>query len=252
MKRIFLMACGLASATLSIKADVAASANYQLSTISIDGGGGRSSSANYAQQLAIASPAGSSEAIPDAINFGFTAQLNNAPIGVDDTRSHPQDTSVEIPIAGLLANDIDDDNDPIQLTQTDPFSEAGSTITVVGGSVFYAGRPGFTGVDHFKYYIVDSSGEPSSATVTIYLAPDVVNQPQNSVAAIRQPNGTILLRFKGPAGFDEYVIEASDSLTQPVWQPVDTVDAGNDGVVQYFLGAPTASQRYYRAVARNL
>jgi hypothetical protein len=248
----FAISMAVASALNAVAVRAAAtSANYAIAASVIDAGGGRSASANYAQTLSIATLGGLNSGSVNGNAFGFTAQLNNAPMAFDDTRSHPQDSAIQIPIAALLGNDIDDDGDAITLTQTDPLSEAGAAVTVAGDSVFYAGRIGFTGVDHFNYVIADDSGETDTGTVSIYVAPPIGDQPANTVVAIKQADGGYLLRFKGPAGFDEYVIQYNDNLNTNLWQNLVVQPARADGLMEVYVGKPTLQQRYFRAFVRD-
>lgn len=236
----------------SVQAQAATSANYAIVASSIDGGGGVSSGGLYAQTLVIASPAGVTAGGLSVLTQGYAGQLNSAPAPVDDTRSHPPDASVAIPAAALLANDRDDDNDVLRLVQTDPVSEAGAAVTVVGQTIRYGGLIGFYGEDRFKYYLTDGNGEFASATVTLFVAPPAALQDPNSVEIYEQIDGRLLIRFRADLDpqWDEYVIEYTRDLAAPSWARIGSQPAGGDGLVEVLVD-PSQAHGYFRAVARK-
>lgn len=102
------------------------------------------------------------------------------PQAVDDSVTARAGATVTIPVTG---NDWDPDNgDPIAVigVGADAGKSPGNgTVDILdGNSVSYVPNPGFSGIDTFRYTIVDSAGATSSATVTVeLLAPGSPNRP---------------------------------------------------------------------------
>ena len=95
--------------------------------------------------------------------------VNDAPTATDDTYGVAQDTTLNIPVDGVLANDSDPDTgDTLTVTAFDATSANGGTVAVNGdGSFSYTPTFGFTGTDTFGYTISDGNGGTDTATVTI-------------------------------------------------------------------------------------
>lgn len=93
------------------------------------------------------------------------ANINDAPIAVDDNFSTDQDTPINIGAAGLLGNDTDIDGDTLNVAQyTDPSN--GTVVVNSDGSFSYMPDSGFTGTDSFTYQISDGSAASNIAIVT--------------------------------------------------------------------------------------
>jgi len=71
---------------------------------------------------------------------------------------------------GVLDNDSDLEGDTISAIRvTEP--QHGELISFgASGSFFYRAEPGYAGLDHFSYRLVDALGAPSDATATVTLA----------------------------------------------------------------------------------
>src|SRR5687768_9446480 len=88
MKSFAVFILGVLS-LVSTRGAVASSADYQLTMIGLDSGGGHGSSANYTSDVSFGLTVGRSSATLSAANtLGFVAQFNNPPIAMDDLRSH--------------------------------------------------------------------------------------------------------------------------------------------------------------------
>jgi hypothetical protein len=245
----FLFLLFLSSIPLtSLAGEVASSDNYQLTNLSIDGGGQRNNSDNYANDGAIGMIAFRAVAQISVINYvGYTATLNNPPIAFDDILSHPFDQPLVILPPSLLQNDLDIDGDALTLFSADTSSEAHGSITPGRGDLTYTPPPlGFNGIDHFRYRVLDSAGDFGEATVTMVIAPDVQSQINDTIAIFKLSDGSYLLRFRYLKGFSEYHIETTPSLEQP-WELLQSLRAGGDGVASLII-RPDGPRRFYRAV----
>jgi hypothetical protein len=247
MKIIFQI-IALFAFVIGLRADVATSANYAITSATTSGGGGRSSAGPYVQDVLISPIAGREIAqLSVAGILGFIGILNNPPVAVDDIRSRPPDAAVDLLSAALLANDFDPDGDTLSILSVQDTSARGGKVTLVSGSVHYVPPAGFDGVDQFAYTALDSGGDTAVGIVTLSVAPPVSDQPINSIAFIRQSNGTILLRFRQQPGWNEYVIERTEDLANPNWQLVSDTHSGADGIVEIVIDPSQSQQGYYRA-----
>ena len=95
------------------------------------------------------------------------------PHAVDDSVTARAGATVIIPVT---SNDWDPDlGDPIAVSlvgsEAGQSASSGAVNILNGDSVSYVPSPGFSGVDTFKYTIVDSAGQTATATVTVELFP---------------------------------------------------------------------------------
>lgn len=112
--------------------------------------------------------------------------VNEAPVGVDDTYSVERNGSLTVNAAnGVLANDSDPDGDNLFATlQTGPRN--GTFIFNVDGSFSYVPDAGFIGTDTFTYLVNDGT-VTRPVTVTINVTPPpaehIVLDDNNNVAS---------------------------------------------------------------------
>ncbi|WP_249999544.1 Ig-like domain-containing protein [Actinoplanes sp. M2I2] len=89
---------------------------------------------------------------------------NAAPVAVDDSRSTPSGTRVDIPV---LANDSDPNNNPLHVDAiTQPQAGAGAA-TLTGDVVSYTPAAGFTGTAAFTYVVEDSLGARRTGQIRV-------------------------------------------------------------------------------------
>jgi len=95
----------------------------------------------------------------------------NVPIAVDDVFHVPKGSSNRA--LNVLDNDLASIHGGLSITSVTG-GTAGGTLSVVGGgqSIRYTPAANFAGTEQFTYSIQDSNGASSSATVTIKLLPD--------------------------------------------------------------------------------
>jgi hypothetical protein len=233
---------------VAVRGDVATSANYAMTIVSIDGGGRRSGSANYTNDLALGTIAVRSVASISVVNLlGYVAQMNNPPVAVDDVRSHPLNIGLDVSSQVFLANDFDIDGDLIQILRTDVRSEALGTVSYARGRVQYTAPLNFNGIDHFDYIALDANGDVAEATVTVVVAPAVETQPINTIRLYKLADGELLLRLRQETNRTEYHIEAATDLNLQNWTTIAIPRAQLDGIVEILIN-PADRQRYFRSV----
>ena len=95
--------------------------------------------------------------------------VNDSPVAVDDSYTTPEDTTLIIPAAGVLANDSDVDGQPLSSILITDVSH-GTLNLNANGSFTYTPSLNYTGVDTFVYRATDGALS-SNATVTITITP---------------------------------------------------------------------------------
>ncbi|WP_026775628.1 Ig-like domain-containing protein [Polaribacter sp. Hel_I_88] len=132
-------------------------------------------------QYTITDGSGDIETAEITITIGAGASTNDTPTAKDDAVTVAQDSSDNV-ISILLDNgngaddygiDLANANHPISLSAF--FTDNGGELELVGQTVLYTPRAGFTGVDSFGYIITDGNGDGSSATVTVTVTAATVN-----------------------------------------------------------------------------
>jgi titin len=98
------------------------------------------------------------------------------PFAADDTFTIQQDNPASIPSPGVLANDYDDNGDPMTSAFVTPPAH-GKLVMGGGGGFYYAPDLGFTGIDTFTYWAGDGVQFGNVATVTL-----VVEGPPGATA----------------------------------------------------------------------
>ena len=91
---------------------------------------------------------------------------NTAPVAVDDAYETSQNTLLNIPAPGVLANDTDADSNPLTAVLVSGPSNGSLTLNA-NGSISYTPNAGFTGSDSFTYTAHDGSADSIAATVFI-------------------------------------------------------------------------------------
>ena len=97
----------------------------------------------------------------------FINVANDAPVAVaDGPYATAEDTALNVPAAGVLANDSDGDGDP--LTAVLVADATSGTVTLqADGSFDYVPDPDFAGADSFTYRASDGLDTSSATTVSI-------------------------------------------------------------------------------------
>ncbi len=131
-------------------------------------------------------------AATDAAGNGSTASAstdntvtfiaNRAPTAVADSYSTNEDTSLNVPAPGVLANDTDPDTgDTLTAVFVSGPSHGALTLNA-NGSFSYTPAPNYNGPDSFSYKARDARGAESSAA-TVSITVNAVNDPPTVTVA---------------------------------------------------------------------
>jgi hypothetical protein len=101
---------------------------------------------------------------------------NEEPTAGDDALTLAEDTSDSVDV---VANDTDDDGDPLAVETLEPTADNGTVSCTVGGICTYTPEPNFEGFDTFSYTITDGQGGTDTANVEVTVTP--VNDAPNAV-----------------------------------------------------------------------
>ena len=122
------------------------------------------------------------------------AAANQSPAAADDEWWTYQDTPTNIPVAFLLSNDSDPDNDPLTLESVDCTAATGFP-GIVGLDVVFEPSGGFVGTSPFVYTVSDGNGGTAGAVVHVRVLPpsQVMPPPQGGGGSVELPadSGTI-------------------------------------------------------------
>ncbi|MGE0607853.1 MAG: tandem-95 repeat protein [Pirellulales bacterium] len=155
----------------------------------------------------------------------------NPPVAVDDGYSVDEDNTLNVPAAGVLANDTDADSDPLTAILAAGPANAAAFVLNADGSFSYTPNANFNGIDNFTYYADDGTNNSNLATVTITV--DAVNDgPLNSVPGVQATPQDSPLTFNSANG---NVISISD--IDAGGSPVQVTLTATNGTVT--LGGPS-------------
>jgi hypothetical protein len=170
--------------------------------------------------------------------------INRRPMARYDRAATAHDVPIVLPLARLLRNDADDDNDPVSIVELEGVSDEGSTLTATETNITYQPRPGFAGNDFFTYRIADGRGGEATGIVGVRVVADREIMVDDIVPS--EPGVPAFARIVG-AGRpgDLYVIYASTDYT--AWTLVGSSEAGLDGLLLFLDHEVEAyPARFYR------
>ncbi|MFC7202990.1 Ig-like domain-containing protein [Haloferax namakaokahaiae] len=114
----------------------------------------------------------------ETVTIEVVDTAETAPVALSDTYTVYEDETLSVSGPGVLANDIDPNNDSFDATHHGNPSNGTLSTFVQDGSFVYTPNPGFTGADTFSYRVQDENGEYSGyATVTVEVLPDPNDEP---------------------------------------------------------------------------
>jgi VCBS repeat-containing protein len=156
--------------------------------------------------------------------------LNDPPVAADDEYSTPEDTPLNVPSSGVLANDSDPDGDSLTATLVAEPSHGAVTLEP-DGSFTYQPVANYSGPDGFTY--TASDGVLGSNTTTVNITVQSINDPPecNSVlvnVASLWPADHKLVLLSVNGGTDSEggpVVLAIGAVTQD--EPVDGLGDGD-------------------------
>ncbi|MFZ9862582.1 MAG: tandem-95 repeat protein, partial [Gemmataceae bacterium] len=121
--------------------------------------------------------------------------VNDAPVAVNDSYSTNEDTTLDVPVPGVLLNDTDVDGDPLTVYGVSGASH-GTVILSIDGKFTYTPDPDFHGEDSFIYSVTDGKDISSYATVKITVNP--VNDAPVAINDSYSTNEDVVLNIAGP------------------------------------------------------
>ena len=112
----------------------------------------------------------------------------DAPVATDDGYATTENTPLVRSAPGVLANDGDEDGDPLTVETTPVTAPTNGSVSLAAdGSFTYTPNGGFVGTDAFTYRVDDGTGSADDAVVTITVAG--INSPPSFTAG---PDQTVL------------------------------------------------------------
>ncbi|MEM7128642.1 MAG: tandem-95 repeat protein [Chloroflexota bacterium] len=137
------------------------------------------------------------------------SDVNQPPTVADDNHSTSEDNTLSVASPGVLANDIDADNDPITSILVDQAIH-GTVILALDGSFTYEPNPNFHGLDSFTYKAIDGTVDSTVATVFImvYGVNDVATTIDDTY--VIDEDNVIATPAPGPLYNDENIIKVSN------------------------------------------
>lgn len=178
------------------------------------------------------------------INVGGSKVGQKLTAGADGIGT-TENTPITVSAVKLLANDDDPEGGAISLTGASSTSAQGGNVTVVGDTVTFTPKAGFTGRDTFTYTISSASGATATGTVEVTVSPAAAPS-QNLISIQRLELGTVIVQFVGIPG-RAYRIQASTDLQ--TWTDIGTASANFRGAINFIdLEASNFGTRFYRTV----
>ncbi len=146
--------------------------------------------------------------------------INVAPVAVADSYSVEKNAVLTVAVAaGVLANDTDEDDDPLTAVLVDDVANGTLTLSP-DGSFTYTPDQDFTGSDTFTYRASDGTAQSAVATVTLTIA-----APNTAPVAVA----------------DEYTVDKNSVLVVPVASGVldNDTDADSDALTAILVDTTT-------------
>lgn len=246
--------CTLLFVALAVRADVSSSAHYLVTNGSFDGGGERTYSAAYVQDLSVSF---GSLALASSANYvqrgGYIGGLNNAPVVLPQTFTRSTNAALNILLSRLTGTNgvVDSEGDTVSLfnfSTNTPYSAGLKQM----GNVFLVYSPeGYTGSDLVGWTALDSEGDTSPGTINV-MVPIPTNSPTlNLISATSAGGGGYTLLFAGlpPAVNTQPVtVQYTASLTPPVtWSTLPGIFIVTNGVLTVTDSTDSGS-RFYRTL----
>jgi VCBS repeat-containing protein len=169
---------------------------------------------------------------------------NRAPAAVNDTYTATEETTLNIAVAGVLANDTDPDGNALTAALITAPSHGTLTLNA-NGSFTYTPALNYEGPDNFTYRANDGKADSSAATVTISVVGENDRPTISNVADQTTPSGTSL----GPLGVTigdvetaaaSLVLSAASSNSALV--PLSGIVLGGTGTARTVTITPAAGQ----------
>ncbi|HZV34137.1 MAG TPA: Ig-like domain-containing protein, partial [Verrucomicrobiae bacterium] len=178
----------------------------------------------------------------------FNELINTPPVAGAATYSRLANSTLNIPISGLLTHASDADGDAITLLSVSSVSTNGATIATNSSAITYT-PPATNGnvTDAFTYVVEDTYGATNAGTVTVTIQSEDSGPAVNITGLTTRPDGSVQISFAGVPNY-YYLIEGTTNLSPPVtWTVLSTNQADTNGMFQFTdSGATNYPARFYR------
>jgi len=178
------------------------------------------------------------------VNDSMTITFNSPPLAGNDAAWRAPGLPLQIPIAAVVANDSDPDQDAFQLSGVSAVTMNGVTLQTNASHILYPNGPNAD--DTFTYTIQDAHGGLATGTVFVMVSTNVLGR----VTRLQVGTGpAVTVSLAGVAGYPYQVQRATNVQFSGTWRVWNT-NAPTNGVFQVFddfgdLGA-APSEAYYR------
>ena len=218
-----------------------ASADYQATIESIDGGGLRAASADYTGDGSFG-PGNFITSADYKQRGGYAGQLNNLPVAGVTTVYRTGGFRLLIAMANVTSNWSDTDGYPVFLTGIHLTSANGTHLTTNATYIFYTNSPNVN--DQITYGIRDGQGERAQGLVSVVVVTNTTGQS----TSITVSGNAATPAFGGIPGYT-YRVQRSTNLV--AWLTIWTTNAPPSGTFQFTdtfgdLGGNIPSSVYYR------
>ncbi len=198
------------------------------------------SSAQLGTYDVVVTAAGGASTTSQHASLGF---INRAPTFSGYSFTAQRGVATTISRESLLARASDADGDLLEIADVTATSQQGGAISLGANVLSYTPAPGFAGADQFTATIIDQRGGNVTATMTANVFTASIAGSQSSAVA-RRADGKVEAIFRGlPRTI--YLIERSPDLVE--WETMQTLTAGDDGLIPMLDSAPPTDQAFYRA-----
>jgi len=137
-------------------------------------------------------------------------QVNDPPVANDDDYSVNEDITLTVTAPGILINDTDIENDPLNAVLIDDVSHGTLNLNSNGGFQ-YTPELNYNGIDTFTYQAFDSLEYSNTATVTITINP--INDPPVANNDYYTTDEDVVLNVPAPGILTNDTDPENDSLT---------------------------------------
>jgi hypothetical protein len=218
-----------------------ASADYQATIESIDGGGVLASSADYAGASSF-DPGNFVTSAHYAQRGGYVGQLANQPVAGATTVYRTAGTRLLISLANATNNWTDVDGSRVFLAGMNLVTTNNVHLTTNATYIFYTNSPNVS--DQITYTIRDAQGESAAGVISVIVITTVTGQSQGLTVS----GGMATAQFAGIPGYT-YSVQRSTNLVN--WVTIWTTNAPPSGLFQFTdtfsgLGGIAPSPAYYR------
>jgi hypothetical protein len=180
----------------------------------------------------------------DVCSFTVTVQPAPPPIAPNVQMGDAENASTSLPVAKLLAQAHDPNDQPLSVSSVAPLSTNGGAVVLSAGLITYTPISGFTGQDQISYTLTDGCVS-SQAVITVNVTGPGVGQ---NTLSITISGSARIVRFAGIPG-QSYIIQWADSIPG-TWSNLSApIVANSVGVVQYSdTTSPMPATRFYRTM----